>query len=396
MSWTCRRRPPILRGRPTVATRPALAPDPYPAAAVAGAGPSPPVAVGRCDAYRPAEVVAALGRLFDELGGLRSLVAGRSVAVKANLTGRRGVGCLGRPAGHTYRVHGVVAVALAHLLARAGARRVTFLDGVMSAASLREFVAGDGWDLAALDGLGVPVGLENTRNLGGWSDYLELRVPGGGWLFPSYRVNRSCYECDVFVSLAKLKNHVNAGVTLTAKNLFGLTPSALYGGHRHDEGRVGDRRVLHRPGAVPPAGLPEIVAAADACNENGRVARHIVDALAIRPVDLAVVDGVATICGGEGPWNSGIRFLRPGLLLAGRNAVATDAVATACMGYDPRSPDGTGPFPGDNHLRFAAAAGLGCLDLNRIEIRGVPLAAARFGFDWTPPARAGVPGGSPA
>ena len=64
---------------------------------------------------------------------------------------------------------------------------------------------------------------------------------------------------------------------------------------------------------------------------------RIVAELAVtRPVDLAIIDGVESIAGGEGPWIRGIRWVQPGVLIAGTNAVNTDTVATAVMGYDPR------------------------------------------------------------
>ena len=85
--------------------------------------------------------------------------------------------------------------------------------------------------------------------------------------------------------------------------------------------------------------------------------------------------------GGEGPWVSGnLRHLKPGLLLVGRNAVCTDAVASAVMGYDPQAPAGADPFPGDNHLQLAALAGLGTNDPARIEVRGLSIEQARFPF----------------
>jgi len=322
--------------------------------------------------------------MFDELGGLDSLVGGRSVAVKVNLTGREGAWYLGRPPGQTYRVHHHVAEALAHLLRQAGARRVSFLDGPVSPLPLREFVGLDGWDLGALDALGVPVAFQNTRNLGSTTAYVQRLVPGGGRLFPSYWIHRAYVDCDVCISLAKLKNHTTAGVTLTSKNLFGVTPIALYGGTVPDEDRVAPRRVLHFPDVPPPAGLPALVAAARGLGEDQRVARHIIDALLVRPIDLAIVDGISTIAGGVGPWSPGGRFLRPGLLVAGRNPVCTDAVATACMGYDPVSPDASGPFPGLNHLRLAAAAGVGCIDLEQIETRGIAVDEALHPFEWMP------------
>jgi uncharacterized protein (DUF362 family) len=101
---------------------------------------------------------------------------------------------------------------------------------------------------------------------------------------------------------------------------------------------------------------------------------------------LALIDGIETVSGGEGPWVK-LAAQTPGLLLAGRNAVCTDAVATAVMGYDPMAASATGPFPGDNHLALAASAGLGTHDLKRIEVVGVSIAEARHPFRWEPDAR---------
>jgi hypothetical protein len=61
--------------------------------------------------------------------------------------------------------------------------------------------------------------------------------------------------------------------------------------------------------------------------------------------------------------------------------VNTDAVATAVMGYDPRAPHGTAPFTMcDNTLLLAEALGVGSADLKKIDVRGVPIADAKFNF----------------
>jgi hypothetical protein len=111
-----------------------------------------------------------------------------------------------------------------------------------------------------------------------------------------------------------------------------------------------------------------------------------VDSVGIRPIDLALIDGIETVSGGEGPWVK-LAAQAPGLLLAGRNPVCTDAVATAVMGYDPAARSGTGPFPGDNHLALAAGLGLGTIDLEKIEVRGLSLKEARHPFRWEPATR---------
>ena len=52
------------------------------------------------------------------------------------------------------------------------------------------------------------------------------------------------------------------------------------------------------------------------------------------------------------------------MIIAGTNALTTDTVATAVMGYDPRAPKGTAPFVDcDNSLQLAEARGVGTTDL---------------------------------
>jgi uncharacterized protein (DUF362 family) len=101
-----------------------------------------------------------------------------------------------------------------------------------------------------------------------------------------------------------------------------------------------------------------------------------------RPIHLAVIDGIETITGGEGPWvGRKVRHVAPGLLIAGLDPVATDAVAAAAMGFDPRAPRGAAPFETcDNTLLLAEEMGAGTADLRKIEVRGLALAEAVFPF----------------
>jgi uncharacterized protein (DUF362 family) len=102
---------------------------------------------------------------------------------------------------------------------------------------------------------------------------------------------------------------------------------------------------------------------------------------AARPIDIAFIDGVETVSGGEGPWIRGLRYIRPGVLLMGTNGVTTDTVATAVMGYDPQAEKGTPPFRDcDNTLKLAEALGVGTTNLKRIEVRGLTIEQARFPF----------------
>ena len=193
-----------------------------------GKNPTSPVSIARCKTYDPDDVLGRLKSMADQLGGLSKLVSGKTVAVKVNLTGNVKEQAVGLPAGRTYHVHPNMVLATATLLDRAGAKRIRFLEGTYQLAPMEEYLQGAGWDLKALAALTAKVEYEDTRNLGQGTRYTEVKVPGGGSLYPAYLLNHSYVDCDVYVSLAKLKNHATAGVTLSMKNNFGITPTALY------------------------------------------------------------------------------------------------------------------------------------------------------------------------
>src|SRR6266567_7040762 len=191
------------------------------------------VAIVSCRSYGP-EVRAALAKSFDLLGGIGSLVKNKTVTVKLNLTGTNFAAFLDRPVGETYMTHYATALALGSLLFEAGAKRVRFVESTQSKAQLETSLALADWDVKALESLGK-VEFENTRNLGNGKSYAHRRVPFGGHMFSAFDFNRAYDETDVMISLAKLKNHITAGVTLSMKNLFGLTPNSLYGDQAGDE-----------------------------------------------------------------------------------------------------------------------------------------------------------------
>ena len=359
---------------------PAAPPGASPLPTPTPGGGSSVVALTRCRGYG-AEAESALRESLDSIGGLGSLVRGKTVSVKINLTGRPFEQLFGRPPGETYLTHGDTALALTRILFEEGASRVRFLESAPFHESMETVLGLAGWDVRALMSLGR-VELENTRNLGQGSRYAHLAVPGGGYVFSSFELNHSYQDTDVLVSLAKMKEHATAGVTLSMKNLFGITPNALYGNEPGGEDALGYRLGLHSRSQAPGFQFPGEKPGFEDANPGVRVPRIIADLNGARPADLAIVDGVTAISGGEGPWISGIAPVTPGVLAVGRNAVATDAVALAVMGFaDPRAVRGVAPFEAcDNHLLLAEGAGLGTADLSRIEVRGLSIAEARYPY----------------
>ncbi len=344
--------------------------------------PASRVAVGRCRAYdRSLEPV--LARMFDQLGGIGKLVKGQTVAVKLNLTGN--ITRFPISPDLPYRNDPNTVLVFAHLLARAGAKRIRFLESFFPAGQEMSLWARYQLDLNAINNAGCKVEWENIQNRGQGKQYVRMKVPWGGYVFPAYDLNHSLADCDVFASLSKLKNHWIAGVTMSLKNCFGNTPCSLYGGDCGDSGNEDPKQergaVCHNGQRTPPQGVPQELHPDSPRDAGYRVPRIVADLVGARPVDLSVVDGVDSIVGGEGEWNPGVRRIQPGLLLAGFNPVCVDAVSMAVMGYDPQAGRGTAPFHrGDNTLALAEAVGIGTTDLRRIEVAGLSIREAVHGF----------------
>jgi uncharacterized protein (DUF362 family) len=341
------------------------------------------VAIVSCTSYG-AEVATALGKCFDLLGGLGPLVRNKTVTVKLNLTNGSFAPFLDRPPGETFITHPATAHALCAVLFAAGASRVRFVESMPRRAELASSLAMGDWDLKALDGLGK-VEFENTRNLGAGRKYSHLRVPTDGYMFSAFDLNHAYEDTDVMISLAKLKHHLTTGVTLSMKNMFGITPNSLYGTEAGSEDATAGRQCLHTSKDFEKIALPGLKPGNTSADPTWRVPRIIADICAARPVHLAIIDGITAMSGGEGPWcaEAGpLKPTKPGVLIVGLNPVSTDAVGTAVMGYkNPRAVRGVKPFGFcDNHLLLAEQAGVGIADLAQIDLRGVPLEKAQYPY----------------
>jgi uncharacterized protein (DUF362 family) len=349
--------------------------------------PAAPVAIAKCASYDE-DVTAKLAAMFDQLGGLAPIVRGKTVTIKLNLTGSPGLRFMGKPLGVTHYTHPKLVGATAHLMGQAGAKRIRFVESAWGTGGpLEEYLLDSGWNVRQLLAAAPGVEFENTNALGKGKKYARFKVPGGGYLYPAYDLNHAYDETDVFVSMAKLKNHETCGVTLSLKNCFGTTPASIYG---DDAGRdepnesptKGRNYVFHRGERPPAKSAPQELDPSSRREPGYRVPRIVADLVTARPIHLAIIDGVQSVAGGEGPWIKGIRPVEPGVLIAGTNPVCTDAVATAVMGYDPRADRGTAPFRTcDSTLRLAEGHGVGTTDLGRIEVRGVGIAGALYKYE---------------
>jgi uncharacterized protein (DUF362 family) len=196
-----------------------------------------------------------------------------------------------------------------------------------------------------------------------YTDFALKPVGAGAFIYEAFDFHHILEEVDVFISATKMKCHWYAGVTLSIKNLVGVVPMSHYQLDAEDT----FRSALHGPSdGVTKARLPRV----------------ILDLLRARPIDLALIDGIGTVEGGEGPWIECFNPVRPGVLIAGKEPLMADAVAAAVMGFDPTADYPIVPFlRGDNHLNLAYGLGLGTNRLEEIDVVGAAIDDVRQSFD---------------
>ena len=375
-----------------------------------------PVSVAKVITY-DADLPAQLQLMFDQIGGIGHLVRGKTVAMKVNLSGASGTGRqVGLSAGQTTWVHPNIVGALTATFAKLGAKRVRILESTFRkryGTPLEDTLLNDGWDVNAIKTAAPIVEFEDTNGPGQAKQYSLLKVKSRPYVFDAFCFNHSYEDCDFFVSVGKMKNHEELGVTLSMKNLFGITPELLYGLGPKPAGAVVSstgnfspyvrERVFHYGQVQPPSGVPQEIDPTSSRYEGWRMPRLLTDLCGARPIDLSVLDGIEAIIGGEGSGMPGTKHGKPGILVVGRNCVCTDAVGMATMGYNPRAGRHEAPFrlyknpkdhpadqlipPGeyhqyaDNTVMMGEAAGIGTADLTKIDLRGVPIKDVMWDYE---------------
>jgi uncharacterized protein (DUF362 family) len=342
--------------------------------------------VAQCKTYGD-ELLPTLATMFEQLGGIEALVADKVVGVKINLVSSPWTRLGDDLPQMSHCTHPAVIAAVVRLIGAAGARKIRILECCGDTnGSFEDHVRDAGWNLDDIRSAAPVVEFENTNFLGSYDSYEVLWCPQPGHIFPGFQVNRSYKDCDVLVSVPKMKEHKWFGVTLSMKNIYGITPLTVYGDAAGiDEPSTvaqGTRvRTLHEGGRAPSLTAPQELYPDSPRAGDYRIPRIVADINTARPVHFAVIDGIESMAGGEGPWAPNSRRVSPRLLVAGFNPLCTDAVAMALMGFNPLADRGEAPFEGsDSHLRLGMELGIGTADLSKIEVRGVPIEQARFNF----------------
>ena len=292
------------------------------------------VALVRAEDYELTRLKGAVERALDLLGGLERFVPkGAKVFVKVNLLPPPS------PPERGIITHPVFAEAFLSLL-----KEIT--PHIVVGDDLHE---GRSFDIGGYRDISRRLGVEllNLREQG----FEEVEVEGV--ILKRIYIARAVREADVIVNLPKLKTHALTLFTGAVKNFYGVIPTGL-------------RTQLH--GEHP---KPE------------EFAQVLVDIFsAVKPA-LTVMDGVVGM-EGSGPANGTPR--RVGLVIAGGDAVAVDAVAQSAVGIAPSRVWTT---------RHAHARGLGIGDLAGIEVLGEALAAVRVEDFRLPPASGDIMGRFP-
>lgn len=152
-------------------------------------------------------------------------------------------------------------------------------------------------------------------------------------------LSRTALAADLVVSVARMKTHHWAGVTLSMKNLFGVVPGALYGWPKNR---------LHQVG----------------------IARCVAELYRIFPRTFGIVDGIVGM-EGNGPIQGRPRAC--GALVMGYDLAAVDATACRVMGIDPNQIEYLGLVAGRGHIEEA-----------EIEQRGETISSVRTPFALMP------------
>jgi uncharacterized protein (DUF362 family) len=172
------------------------------------------------------------------------------------------------------------------------------------------------------------------------ADVVRVRNKTGANGLSHFLIPRIVVEADIVVSLAKMKTHHWAGLTLSMKNMFGIMPGRHYGWPKN---------TLHM----------------------GGIHNSILDIVSTVPPDIAIVDGIVGM-EGDGPmWGTPVPA---GVLVLGTSPLAVDATCARIMGQDPL----------DILYMTWANEARGEAEEDNIVQRGEPIAAVSRVFSFDP------------
>ncbi len=280
----------------------------------------PTVSVVRCgEVHDASALLEPVREAFDLIGGLESVImAGDTVLLKPNL-----VSPVNYENGAVTNPHLVEAVAI--LCEEAGARHVVIGDGACVGASTEE-----AFDVTGLRDMAARHGYELVDFTHAPFQYVVNPLAKK---MRRIRLPQAFLEANVVIDMPVMKTHDVLEVSLGVKNMKGLL-------------QTDDKKRFHKWGLV----------------------QSVVDLIQIAKPDITLVDGTIGMEGSGPTWGEPVGL---GLLLASKDVVAADTVAAEIMGYTLDEAD---------YIRQAAMAGVGCCDMDQIQVLGLPVDEVRHPF----------------
>lgn len=276
------------------------------------------VSLVHCPNYERERLSKAVQRSFDLIGGLGSVIKkGSRVLIKPNLLASK------RPE-RAITTHPEVVAAVAEEIKRVGGQPMIGDSPGAVRKDLRVV-----WSTTGMEEVSERTGAPLVNFEAGGS-YKKLR---GG---QTYYISKVAMDADVIVNLPKLKTHSLVLFTGAVKNMYGVIP----GFHKKEPHLINPRPVTF--------------------------SAALVNIFSFVVPQMTLMDGVEGM-DGDGP--AAGRKRQVGLLMAGRDAVAVDAVAAMAVGFDPEK---------IHTCQMAAQQGLGVCSQEHIEVVGDSLENLRI------------------
>jgi len=275
--------------------------------------------------YTEKTILASVRKAMELTEASKLIQAGSKVLIKPNIFA---------PSPPPRTTDPRVVAALVRIAFEAGAREVVVGDG--RSISTAKFRPANNTTRACSDLIGMTKVVEEAGGVMVFfeeDEWVDTEVPGG-LILKRARIARKIMDADVFINVPVMKIHSLTYVTLGIKNMHGIIS---------DE----DKLFGHSYRELP---------------------AKLTDILRVRPPDLTLLDAVTALEGDHAEEGTPVDM---GLLLASKDVVALDAVASAVMGFDPFEIDTT---------RIAHEQNLGVADLSRITVTGQNIETVRKPF----------------
>ncbi len=280
------------------------------------------VSIVKCENYEHPKVKTAILESLELIGGLEKLVKPEdTVLLKVNVIA-------GFPPERAATTHPAVVGAMVEIVKEAGG-----IPWVGDSSGAYGFTAQSlelsGIKKACEDFGGKLINFESTGT---------YPVKVNGRVLNTINVAKPVIDCDVLVSLPKMKTHMLTKYTGAVKNFYGVIPG-------------GGKAAIHRQAPTEES-----------------LSHAVVDIYSALKPELAVMDGIV---GMEGDGATNGTPIASGVILSSTDCVALDAVASEVMGFS---------FRDILTTRFAHERELGVGELDKIEVMGEKINDARVIF----------------